>query len=67
MNFAHRYANRKTDAGTYFLGLLIGLFLGYIFLQMPGNNAQIMREDAVYLQKEDPYGPSLLYRYRLPG
>ena len=49
MNFAHRYANRKADAGTYFLGLLIGLFLGYIFLQMPGNNAEIMREDAVCL------------------
>ena len=49
MNRAHRYATRKADAGTYFLGLLIGLFLGYIFLQMPGNNAEITREEAVYL------------------
>ena len=49
MNFAHRYAKRKPDGGTYFLGMLIGLFLGYIFLQMPGNNAEIPREKATYL------------------
>ncbi|MBO5129869.1 MAG: hypothetical protein J6B95_05950 [Oscillospiraceae bacterium] len=49
MNFAHRYAKKKPDAGTYFLGMLIGLFLGYIFLQMPGNNAEITREEATYL------------------
>ena len=28
---------------------VIGLFLGYIFLQMPGNNAEITREEATYI------------------
>ena len=48
MNFAYRHDPGKPDAGTYFLGMIIGLFLGYIFLQMPGNNAKIMRSEATY-------------------
>ena len=49
MNFAHRNTDKKPDAGTYFLYMLIGLFLGYIFLQMPGNNAKVTRPEAAYI------------------
>ena len=49
MTFAHRYAGKKPDAGTYFLCMIVGLLLGYIFLQMPGDNRPIGREEAICL------------------
>ena len=49
MNFTYSNTDKKPDAGTYFLCMLIGLFLGYIFLQMPGNNAKIIRPEATYI------------------
>ena len=49
MNFTYRNTKKKPDAGTYFLYMLIGLFLGYIFLQMPGNNAKVTRPEATYI------------------
>ena len=49
MSFAHRYTDKKPDSGTFFLYMVICLFLGYIFLQMPGDNAEIMREEATCL------------------
>ena len=49
MNFSYRDTDKKPDAGTYFLFMVIGLFLGYIFLQMPGNNARVTRPEATYL------------------
>ena len=49
MNFTYRHANKKPDAGTYFLFMVIGLFLGYVFLQMPGNNAPVTRSEATYI------------------
>lgn len=49
MIFVHRHSNKKPDAGTYFLWMIIGLFLGYVFLQMPGNNAKIPREEATHI------------------
>ena len=49
MSFVSRHANKKPDAGTYFLGLVVGLFLACIFLQMPGDNAKITRAEATYM------------------
>ena len=49
MNFAYRNTDKKPDAGTYFLCMVIGLFLGYVFLQMPGNNAKVTRLEATHI------------------
>ena len=38
MAFTQRNRREKSDAGTYFLCMIIGLFLGFVFLQMPGNH-----------------------------
>ncbi len=43
------YSTEKPGAGTYFACMIIGLFLGYVFLQMPGQKAVIPREEAVFL------------------
>ncbi len=49
MVFTHRNRSEKPDAGTYFLCMIVGLFLGFVFLQMPGNNTVIHRADATKL------------------
>lgn len=49
MNLVRKHTSKKPSAGTYFLGLVIGLLLGFIFLQMPSINTEVSREDAKYL------------------
>ena len=49
MVYFHRASKEKPGAGTYFLGVVIGLFLGYIFMQMPKWNAEITRDEATHI------------------
>ena len=49
MHFPHGNANKKPGAGSYFIGMLLGLVLGFVFLQMPGINKDIAREEATRL------------------
>ena len=49
MSFNRRNNREKPDAGTYFLVMIVGLFLGFIFMRMPGLNREIAREEAVCL------------------
>ena len=47
-----RYGNHnreKPGAGTCFACMLIGLFMGYVFLQQPAQHAPVPREEAVFL------------------
>ena len=44
-----KHTSKKPTAGMYFLCMAVGLFLGYVFLQMPLANAKVTREAAIQL------------------